>query len=65
MNPLTVAVLAGLLGLVFGSFANVVIRRVPRGESLVRPGSRCPSCGEPVAWRDNLQVVGWLLLGVR
>jgi leader peptidase (prepilin peptidase)/N-methyltransferase len=65
MNPLTVAVLAGLLGLVFGSFANVVIRRVPRGESLVRPGSRCPSCGEPVAWRDNLPVVGWLLLGGR
>ena len=65
MNPLTVALLAGLLGLVFGSFANVVIHRVPLGESLVRPGSRCPSCGEPVAWRDNLPVVGWLLLGRR
>jgi leader peptidase (prepilin peptidase)/N-methyltransferase len=56
---------AGLLGLVFGSFANVVIHRVPRGESLVRPGSRCPSCEEPVAWRDNLPLVGWLLLGGR
>jgi leader peptidase (prepilin peptidase)/N-methyltransferase len=65
MSPLTVAVLTGLLGLAFGSFANVVIHRVPRGESLVRPGSRCPSCGEPVAWRDNLPVVGWLLLGGR
>jgi leader peptidase (prepilin peptidase)/N-methyltransferase len=62
MNPLTVATLAGLLGLAFGSFANVVIHRVPRGESIVRPASRCPSCGEPVAWRDNLPVLGWLLL---
>jgi leader peptidase (prepilin peptidase) / N-methyltransferase len=62
MNPLTVATLAGLLGLAFGSFANVVIYRVPRGESIVRPASRCPSCGEPVAWRDNLPVLGWLLL---
>jgi leader peptidase (prepilin peptidase)/N-methyltransferase len=65
MNPLTIAILAGLLGLAFGSFANVVIHRVPRGESIVRPASRCPSCGEPVAWRDNLPVVGWLLLGGR
>jgi leader peptidase (prepilin peptidase)/N-methyltransferase len=65
MNPLTVATLAGLLGLAFGSFANVVIHRVPRGESIVRPASRCPSCGEPVAWRDNLPVLGWLLLGGR
>jgi leader peptidase (prepilin peptidase) / N-methyltransferase len=62
MNPLTIATLAGLLGLAFGSFANVVIHRVPRGESIVRPASRCPSCGEPVAWRDNLPVLGWLLL---
>jgi leader peptidase (prepilin peptidase)/N-methyltransferase len=62
MNPLTAATLAGLLGLAFGSFANVVIHRVPRGESIVRPASRCPSCGQPVAWRDNLPVVGWVLL---
>jgi leader peptidase (prepilin peptidase) / N-methyltransferase len=62
MSPLAAAVLAGLLGLAFGSFANVVIHRVPRGESVVRAGSRCPSCGQLVAWRDNLPVVGWLLL---
>jgi leader peptidase (prepilin peptidase)/N-methyltransferase len=62
MNPLTAATLAGLLGLAFGSFANVVIHRVPRGESVVRPASRCPACGEPVAWRDNLPLAGWLLL---
>jgi leader peptidase (prepilin peptidase) / N-methyltransferase len=62
MNPLTVAVPAGLLGLIAGSFATVVIHRVPRRESVVRPGSRCPACGTPVAWRDNLPVLGWLLL---
>jgi leader peptidase (prepilin peptidase)/N-methyltransferase len=62
MSPQLAALLAGLLGLAFGSFANVVIHRVPRGESVVRPASRCPACGEPVAWRDNLPLVGWLLL---
>ncbi|HEV8424083.1 MAG TPA: prepilin peptidase [Actinomycetes bacterium] len=62
MSPLAAALLAGMLGLVFGSFANVVIHRVPRGESVVRPASRCPACGVPVAWRDNLPLVGWLLL---
>ena len=62
MTPLATASLAGLLGLAVGSFANVVIHRVPRRESVVRPGSRCPSCGEPVAWRDNLPLLGWLLL---
>jgi leader peptidase (prepilin peptidase) / N-methyltransferase len=62
MSPVAAALLGGLLGLAFGSFANVVIHRVPRGESLVRPGSRCPACGHPVAWYDNVPVVGWLLL---
>jgi len=62
MSPAAAAVLAGLLGLAFGSFANVVIHRVPRGESLVRPGSRCPGCGAPIPWHDNLPVAGWLLL---
>jgi leader peptidase (prepilin peptidase) / N-methyltransferase len=62
MTPLAAATLAGLLGLAAGSFANVVIHRVPRRESVVRPPSRCPSCGAPVAWPDNLPVLGWLLL---
>ena len=65
MNPLPAAVLAGLAGLLAGSFANVVIHRVPRGESVVRPASRCPACGARVAARDNLPLVGWLLLGGR
>ena len=51
-----------LLGLVLGSFVNVVIYRLPRSESLVRPGSRCPSCGTPIHWHDNIPVIGWLAL---
>jgi len=62
MSSLGTATLAGLAGLAAGSFANVVIHRVPRHESVVRPGSRCPACGAPVAWRDNLPLLGWLLL---
>ena len=65
MSPVTAALLAGLAGLLAGSFANVVIHRVPRRESLVRPGSRCPACHAPIAWRDNLPLLGWLLLGGR
>lgn len=58
------AFLAGMaaLGLLFGSFANVVIWRFPRGESVVSPGSHCPACGEPVRWHDNIPVISWLLL---
>lgn len=51
-----------LLGLVFGSFANVVIWRLPRGESLSHPGSHCPKCDTPVAWYDNVPVLSWLVL---
>jgi leader peptidase (prepilin peptidase)/N-methyltransferase len=56
------AVLFGLFGLLFGSFGNVVIWRVPRGESIVSPPSHCPRCGRPVRWFDNVPVVSWLVL---
>ena len=49
-------------GLVVGSFLNVVIYRLPRGMSLLWPGSHCPACGAPVRWFDNLPVVSFLLL---
>lgn len=49
----------------FGSFLNVVVYRLPRGMSLSYPGSRCPSCGHPIRWHDNVPVLGWLLLGGR
>lgn len=54
--------IAGLFGLLFGSFANVVIWRFPRGESLATPASHCPRCGHPVRWYDNIPVVSWLIL---
>ncbi len=54
--------LAALLGLLVGSFLNVVIYRVPRGESVVHPRSRCPGCGYELAWYDNVPVLSWLLL---
>jgi leader peptidase (prepilin peptidase)/N-methyltransferase len=52
----------GLLGLLIGSFLNVVIWRVPRGESVVNPPSACPQCGVQIRARDNVPVVSWLLL---
>ena len=54
---------AALLGLVIGSFLNVVIHRVPAGESVVAPRSRCPKCGTELANKDNIPVVSWLVLG--
>ena len=54
--------LAGVLGALIGSFLNVVIHRVPRRESLVRPRSRCPECATPIAPYDNVPVLSWLLL---
>src|ERR671934_1842231 len=56
------AVLAGILGLAIGSFLNVVIYRVPAGESIVRPASRCPSCGAAIRNRHNVPVLGWVVL---
>ncbi|HZQ26255.1 MAG TPA: prepilin peptidase [Acidimicrobiales bacterium] len=55
-------VACALVGLAVGSFLNVVIWRVPREESVVRPRSHCPACGAQLAERDNIPVVSWLLL---
>jgi len=51
-----------VLGALIGSFLNVVIYRLPRGESLAAPGSRCPACGTPIAPYDNVPVLSWLFL---
>ncbi|MDE2291073.1 MAG: prepilin peptidase [Elusimicrobia bacterium] len=51
-----------LLGLCLGSFANVVIHRLPRGRSLVRPRSHCPRCRATIAFYDNIPVLSWVLL---
>ena len=54
-----------MAGALVGSFLNVVAHRVPRGDSFVGGRSRCPACGAPVRARDNVPVLGWLLLGGR
>ena len=57
-----VLVSLGVLGLLVGSFLNVVIWRVPRGESIVSPPSACPNCHHRLRAYDNIPVVSWLLL---
>jgi leader peptidase (prepilin peptidase)/N-methyltransferase len=59
------ATVACLFGLVVGSFLNVVIWRLPRGENLSRPRSACPGCGKLIVWYDNIPVLSWILLGAR
>jgi len=56
------AAVAGAFGATIGSFLNVVAYRLPRRESLVRPGSRCPGCGGAIKAYDNVPVLGWLWL---
>ncbi len=62
MTTAVAAALAAVFGAIIGSFLNVVAYRLPRGESLAHPPSRCPSCGEPVKPYDNVPVLSWLLL---
>ena len=57
--------LAGLLGVILGSFLNVCALRWPNDESVISPRSRCPQCGKGVLWYDNLPVLSWMLLGGR
>jgi leader peptidase (prepilin peptidase)/N-methyltransferase len=54
-----------VLGAALGSFLNVVVYRLPRGMSLIRPGSRCPACQQAIRWHDNVPIVGWIVLGGR
>ncbi|HTO95661.1 MAG TPA: prepilin peptidase [Myxococcales bacterium] len=63
--PVAFALWVFVAGAVVGSFLNVVIARVPKGQSIVSPGSRCPRCGNPIAWFDNIPILSWLLLRAR
>ncbi|MBC7794000.1 MAG: prepilin peptidase [Clostridia bacterium] len=54
-----------LLGTTVGSFLNVVVGRLPEGESIVSPRSRCPRCKTPIAWYDNIPIISWLVLGAK
>ena len=63
MHPVALFVAAGfLLGLLFGSFLNVCIARVPRGESVVRPASHCLACGHAIRPVDNIPILSWIML---
>ncbi len=61
-HPWLLPLLAGLFGAIIGSFLNVVIHRLPAGESIVFPGSHCPRCDAPVRAWDNIPVLGWIAL---
>ena len=60
-EPVLIAV-AGIFGAMLGSFLNVCVYRLPRGESVVLPGSHCPGCSKPIAWYDNVPVLSYLAL---
>lgn len=62
MSTAATAICAGVLGAVIGSFLNVVIWRLPRGESVVSPPSACPGCGAQIKPYDNVPILSWLLL---
>ena len=59
---LFLAIASFVLGTVIGSFLNVVIVRLPREESIVSPRSRCPKCGSPIGWYDNIPILSYLFL---
>ncbi len=63
-EPMGVAA-GAVLGAILGSFVNVVIYRLPRDLSIVRPRSRCPGCGAPIAFFDNVPLISYFLLGGR
>jgi leader peptidase (prepilin peptidase)/N-methyltransferase len=65
LPPLVLVLMGGVLGLMIGSFLNVCIARLPAGESVVTPGSRCPSCRASIPWFDNVPVLSYLRLGGR
>ena len=62
MNETAILVAVSLLGLAVGSFLNVCIHRIPRGESIAWPGSHCPKCQHPLRWYDNIPVFSYLAL---
>ena len=63
MFPFVSAAFAFVFGSIIGSFLNVVIHRVPLGQSVVHPGSQCPTCGYKIRWYDNIPIVSWVMLG--
>ena len=65
VTPVIILFVAFVIGLLFGSFLNVCISRLPKGESIVRPRSHCPECRATIRWYDNIPILSWLQLGRR
>jgi leader peptidase (prepilin peptidase)/N-methyltransferase len=65
MGALFPVMVCGVLGLLVGSFLNVVICRLPAGASIAFPASHCPHCKTPIHWYDNIPLLGYLMLGGR
>lgn len=63
MTPAFLIFVLAIFGLIIGSFLNVCIGRLPAGESIVSPPSKCPRCGSAIAWYDNIPVASYLALG--
>ena len=62
LSPYFMAFVVFVFGLLIGSFLNVVIYRLPLGESIVFPGSHCPSCNAEIKWYDNIPVISYAML---
>ena len=62
MAELTIAIFIFIFGILIGSFLNVVIYRIPKGESIVFPASKCQSCEKPLKWYHNVPIFSWLFL---
>ncbi|HDG67717.1 MAG TPA: prepilin peptidase, partial [candidate division Zixibacteria bacterium] len=63
MHDVAIAIIFFLLGAAVGSFTNVLIWRLPRGESILFPGSHCPKCGAKIKFYDNIPIVSYIVLG--
>jgi leader peptidase (prepilin peptidase)/N-methyltransferase len=62
MGTILIAIIIFIFGTMIGSFLNVIIYRIPKGESIVFPASKCQSCGTPLKWYHNIPVFSWLFL---
>ncbi len=65
MESFLTGTLIFVVGALWGSFLNVCIHRMPRGESVIMPGSHCPHCNQAIAWHDNIPLISFMVLGAK